>query len=45
MIVYIGNSKELSDKLLELINEFTKVTRRCIKNINQFYFYIQVINK
>ena len=39
MILYIENPKDTTKKLLELINEFSKVARYKINTKNQFCFY------
>lgn len=44
MILYIGNLKELTKKLLELINELRKVAGYKINYKNQLYFYTPAIN-
>ena len=40
MILYLGNPKDTTRKLLELINEFGKVSGYKINTQNQLHFYI-----
>ena len=40
MILYLGNSKDSTRKLLELFNEFGKVTTTKLIHRNQLHFYI-----
>ena len=40
MILYLENPKDLTKKLLELINEFSKVSGYKINTQNQLHFYI-----
>lgn len=42
MIVYVGNSKEMTNKLLELIN-YIKVTRHILIHKSQLFSYIPAV--
>lgn len=46
VIVYLGKSRELPKKLLELMREFSKLTRYTFKiHVNQLYFCISTRRK
>ena len=44
MILYIENPRDSTKKLLELINEFSKVAGYKITSRNQLHFYMPITN-